>query len=123
MAFLDGFLRSFFAVGERQDLVSDAERNYMLNIAAMASPKATVDCIDAWGRADFRDDLASIAVPTLVIHGDSDAIVPFEVSGQRSHAAVAGSELVLIEGAPHGLTVTHAEQFNKALLDFLAGSS
>jgi len=58
-------------------------------------------------------------VPTLVIHGDSDAIVPFEVSGQRSHEAVSGSSLALIEGAPHGLNATHPEEFNRALLDFL----
>ena len=55
-----------------------------------------------------------------MIHGDSDAIVPFEVSGKRSHELIAGSELVLIEGGPHGLNATHAAEFNRALLDFLA---
>jgi pimeloyl-ACP methyl ester carboxylesterase len=58
-------------------------------------------------------------VPTLVIHGDSDAIVPFEISGKRSHETIEGSSLVLIEGGPHGINATHAEQFNRALLDFL----
>jgi non-heme chloroperoxidase len=60
-----------------------------------------------------------VTVPTLVIHGDSDAIVPFEVSGKRSHELIAGSELVVIEGGPHGINASHAEQFNRALLDFL----
>ena len=60
-----------------------------------------------------------MTVPTLVIHGDSDAIVPFEVSGRRSHAAIAGSRLVVVPGAPHGFNATHAEQFNKELLKFL----
>lgn len=60
-----------------------------------------------------------ITVPTLVIHGDSDAIVPFEASGKRSHGMIPGSSLVLIEGGPHGFNATHAEQFNHALLDFL----
>jgi pimeloyl-ACP methyl ester carboxylesterase len=55
----------------------------------------------------------------LVIHGDSDAIVPFEVSGRRSHEAIEGSSMVVIEGAPHGFNATHAEWFNGTLLDFL----
>jgi non-heme chloroperoxidase len=58
-------------------------------------------------------------VPTLIIHGDSDAIVPFEASGKRSHETVTDASLVLVEGAPHGLNATHAEEFNRALLDFL----
>jgi len=59
-------------------------------------------------------------VPTLVVHGDSDAVVPFEVSGKRTHETIAGSELVVIEGGPHGLNATHASQFNAALLEFLS---
>ena len=67
------------------------------------------------------DDLcAAVTCPTLVIHGDADAIVPFEVSGKRSHEAIAGSELVVVAGAPHGFNATHAEEFNAALLAFLA---
>ena len=58
-------------------------------------------------------------MPTLVIHGDSDAIVPFEVSGKRTHETIDGSELVVVEGAPHGFNVSHADQFNAALLAFL----
>ena len=61
-----------------------------------------------------------MTVPTLVIHGDSDGIVPLEGSGQRTHDAIAQSELVVIPGAPHGLNVSHADQFNEALLAFLA---
>ena len=119
IAFLDGFLTSFFAAGERSDLVSEPTRLYHRDIAAFASPKGTLDCITAFGRTDFRDDLAKVTVPTLVIHGDSDAIVPFEVSGRRSHETIEGSSLVLIEGGPHAINATHAEQFNRALLDFL----
>ncbi|GLZ46388.1 hypothetical protein Acsp06_25730 [Actinomycetospora sp. NBRC 106375] len=58
-------------------------------------------------------------MPTLVIHGDSDAIVPFEVSGRRTAEALEDSRTVLVEGGPHGLNATHAEEFNRALLDFL----
>lgn len=119
LAFLDEFTRLFFAAGERTDLVSEPLRLYCRDIAAFASPKGTLDCITAFGRTDFRGDLAKMSVPTLVIHGDADAIVPFEVSGKRAHEAVEGSRLAVVEGGPHGLNVTHAEQFNAALLDFL----
>ena len=77
--------------------------------------------MNAWGRTDFRDDLTKITVPTLVIHGDSDNIVPIEVSGQRSAATIPGSVLVVLEDAPHGLLVSHAEEWNAAVLQFLAG--
>ena len=119
IAFLDQFTNDFFTAGERSDLVSEPNRLYHREIAAFASPKATLECIDAFGRTDFRDDLARFDVPTLIIHGDSDAIVPFEVSGQRSHEAITDSSLELIEGGPHGVNATHAEQFNRALIDFL----
>lgn len=73
----------------------------------------------AFGTTDFRDDLYDIHVPTLIMHGDSDAIVPFEGSGQLTHKALKHSELVLVRGGPHGFNVSHKEEFNKALLDFL----
>jgi non-heme chloroperoxidase len=120
IAFLDAFTINFFAAGERQDLVSEPFRLYAREIAAFASAKGTLDCIAAFGRTDFRADLAAVTVPTLVIHGDSDGIVPFEVSGKRSHEAIPNSSLVVIEGGPHGINVTHADEFNAALLAFLA---
>jgi non-heme chloroperoxidase len=119
--FLDGFLTGFFAAGDRTDLVSEPARRYLLDIAEFASPKGTEDCVKAFSYTDFRDDLTRFDIPTLVIHGDSDAIVPFEVSGRRTHEGIDGSELVVVEGAPHGLNATHAGPFNDALLGFLAG--
>jgi non-heme chloroperoxidase len=121
IAFLDAFVTNFFSTDGKSELVSEAQHTYNREIAAFASPKGTLDCIGAFGRTDFRGDVAAVNVPTLVIHGDSDLIVPFEVSGKRSHEAITASQLALIEGAPHGLNVTHADQFNRALLDFLAG--
>ncbi len=120
IAFLDEFTKNFFAAGASQDLISEPQRIYARDIAAFASPKGTLDCIAAFGRTDFRADLEKVDVPTLVLHGDADGIVPFEVSGRRSHESLPGSRLVLVEGAPHGFNVTHAEQFDSALLDFLA---
>lgn len=114
-AFLEGFLDDFFG-----DKASDAVKHVAFGVAAGASPKGTLDCIEAFGKTDFRADLAKIDVPTLVIHGDSDGIVPFEVSGERTAKSISGSKLHLIEGAPHGFNVTHAIEFNEALLAFLA---
>jgi len=61
-----------------------------------------------------------VTVPTLVIHGDADAIVPIEVSGNRSHAALADSTLTIIEGGPHAINASHPDEFNATLLEFLA---
>jgi len=119
VAFLDGFLANFFAAGEKTDLISEPARRYHLDIAEFASPKGTHDCIEAFSYTDFRGDLERFDPPTLVIHGDSDAIVPFEVSGKRTHESISGSELALIEGGPHALNATHPEEFNRALLEFL----
>lgn len=118
LAFLEEFTKNFF--GAHGDLkVSEAQRRYAIDIAAFASPKATADCILAFGRTDFRGDLAKVTIPTLIIHGDADAIVPLEASGQRSHQTISGSELVVIKGGPHGINATHPAEFNAALLAFL----
>ncbi|WP_438433738.1 alpha/beta fold hydrolase [Gorillibacterium sp. sgz500922] len=121
LAFLEEFTTNFFASGEKTDLVSEAFRLYNRDIAAFASPKGTLDCISAFSYTDFRGDLEKINVPTLVIHGDSDGIVPVEVSGQKTHERIPGSRLVIIKGGPHGFNATHAEEFNEALLRFLKG--
>jgi non-heme chloroperoxidase len=117
--FLDGFLTGFFAAGDRTDLVSEPTRRYLLDIAEFASPKGTEDCVKAFTYTDFRDDLTRFDIPTLVIHGDSDAIVPFEVSGKRTAESVDGAELVVVADAPHGFNVSHADEFNRALLEFV----
>ena len=119
IAFLDQFSKGFFSAGSELK-VSDFQRQYALSLAEVASPKGTLDCIGAFGRTDFREDLKSVTVPTLVIHGDADGVVPFEVSGKRSAAAIANSELVLIKGGPHGINGSHSQEFNAALISFLA---
>jgi non-heme chloroperoxidase len=120
MAFFDGFLDSFFSAGKTMK-VSPQQKAYAMSLLAVASPKATVDCVHAFSRTDFRDDLAKVTVPTLVIHGDSDNIVPIEVSGQRTAASIPGSVLVVLEEGPHGILVSHPDEWNAAVLQFLAG--
>ncbi|HFK1455417.1 TPA: bromoperoxidase [Bacillus cereus] len=119
LAFLDEFTKGFFAAGDRTDLVSESFRLYNWDIAAGASPKGTLDCITAFSKTDFRKDLEKFNIPTLIIHGDSDATVPFEYSGKLTHEAIPNSKVALIKGGPHGLNATHAKEFNEALLLFL----
>jgi len=119
IAFLDGFATAFFTAGEELT-VSEMQRVYARDIAAFASPKGTLDCIAALGRTDFRGDVAKVTVPTLVIHGDSDAVVPFEVSGRRSAELIPGAKLHVVKGGPHAINASHVEEFNTALLEFLA---
>lgn len=118
-AFLTQFLANFFnldlMLGKR---ISEEAVRMMWNIAAQASPKGTYDLVAAWG-TDFRNDLRRLELPTLVVHGDADRIVPIAVSGKRTHKLIKGSKLVTIAGAPHGLYWTHAEELNAALLEFL----
>lgn len=118
-AFLAAFLANFYNVdvlgGER---ISDQVVQYSWNIAVGASPKGTLDCVQAW-LTDFRSDLSRIEAPTLVIHGDADRILPLDATGKRTPEFVKGSRLVIVKGGPHGLTWTHSEQVNAALADFL----
>ncbi len=115
--FLDGFTRNFFSAGGTLQ-VTEAQRQQALALATQAETHAAAVCIRSWTE-DFTDDLAKVTVPTLVIHGDADAIVPLEVSGQRTHEQVAGSRLHVVAGGPHGINVSHAEEFNRVLVDFL----
>lgn len=118
-AFFDEFTTGFFSVGE-QLTVSEEERQQAVELARQSDQQAALASMDAWATTDFRDDLPAVTVPALVIHGDGDATVPLEGSGQRTHEALRDSTLVVVEGAPHGFNVSHADQFNAAILDFLA---
>jgi non-heme chloroperoxidase len=118
-AFLSQFLANFYNVdvlGGKQ--ISDEVVRLSWNIAALASPKGTLDCVSAWV-TDFRKDLARIDVPTLVIHGDADRILPLAATATPTHEAVKGSRLVVVKGGPHGLNWTHAEEVNRELLNFV----
>jgi len=115
--FLDGFTRNFFSAnGELK--VTQAERQEALDMGLQADVHAAKECIRSW-TTDFTADLAAVTVPTLVIHGDSDAIVPIEKSGQRTQRQVAGAELYVVEDGPHGINTSHTQEFNRELLAFL----
>ncbi|BCB76454.1 alpha/beta hydrolase [Phytohabitans flavus] len=84
-----------------------------------AGHRNAYECIAAFSATDFRGDLDAIDVPTLVIHGDDDQVVPYAVGGQASAARVKGARLVTYPDAPHGITDTHREQLGQDLLAFL----
>jgi non-heme chloroperoxidase len=118
-AFLAKFLADFYNVdvlGGKQ--ISDEVVRLSWNIASGASAKGTLDCVTAW-YTDFRKDLSRVGVPTLVIHGDADRILPIAVTGIPTQKAVKGSRLVVVKGGPHGLNWTHADQVNSELVPFL----
>lgn len=99
--------------------VTELQRTETIALCHQSSRHAALDCMDSFATTDFRADLAMLTLPTLVIHGDADAVVPFEGSGERTHRAVPHSQLIRISGAPHGLNLSHAQEFNDALLSFL----
>src|SRR5687767_4306743 len=116
-AFLSKFLADFYSVDSLKGTrISDEVVRLSWNIAAGASPKGTLECVSAWV-TDFRKDLQRIDVPTLVVHGDDDRILPLAATATPTHEAVKGSRLVVVKGGPHGLNWTHAEEVNRALLN------
>jgi len=117
-AYFEQFTTAFFsAEGVLQ--VTEAQRREAIALCEQSAPHAALACMDSFATTDFRDDLKKLTLPTLVLHGDADAVVPFEGSGQRTHLAVLHSQLITVKGAPHGLNVSHAQAFNDALLSFL----
>ena len=118
-AYFDEFTRNFFSAHGALR-VTEAQRSAAIALCQQSAQHAALACMDAFATTDFREDLKKVTVPTLVVHGDADAIVPIEGSGQRTHRAIAHSKLVTVKGAPHGLNLSHTTAFNEALLDFLS---
>ncbi|PPF35096.1 alpha/beta hydrolase [Rathayibacter sp. AY1A2] len=117
--FYDRFTTDFFSVdGVRK--VTEEQRQEAIALAKQSAKHAALACMTAFATTDFREDLPNVSVPALVIHGDGDGTVPFEGSGARTHAAIPGSELHVVHGAPHGVTVSHPEEWNRVVLEFLA---
>jgi len=119
-AFFTGFFKNFYNtdvhLGKR---VSEQAVQASWNVACISSAFASVACVSTW-HEDFRKDVEKIDVPTLVIHGDSDRIVPLSAAGERTAKLVKGAQLVVIKDGPHNVAWTHAEEVNGALLEFLA---
>ena len=92
------------------------ERFWLLSIQCGLA--AAYQCIKAFSETDFTEDVKKFDIPTLIIHGDDDQVVPIAVAGQRSAKLIKDATLKVYKGAPHGLTATHQQQFDADLLDF-----
>jgi non-heme chloroperoxidase len=118
-AFFTDFFKNFYntdlLLGKR---VSEQVVQTSWNIAAGASATASLACVPTW-HEDFRNDLSRVDVPTLVIHGDADRILPIAASGLRTAKLIKGARLLVVKDGPHCITWTHAEQVNGGLLEFL----
>jgi non-heme chloroperoxidase len=109
----------FFGNNRPGTHVSQGIRDAFWLQSMQAGYRNAYECIAAFSETDFRDDLKKIDVPTLVIHGDDDQVVPFEVGGMSSASLIADAELIVYEGAPHGITDTHQDRLSRDLLDFV----
>ena len=118
-AFFTEFFKNFYntdlLLGKR---VSEEVVRASWNVAAGASATASLACVPTW-HEDFRQDVARVDVPTLVIHGDNDRIVPITAAGLRTAKLIKGARLIVVKGGPHCITWTHAEEVNAELLSFL----
>jgi non-heme chloroperoxidase len=118
-AFLQSFSKLFYGAGVISSPVSQALLDWTFILAVMASPKATLDCIDAFATTDFRGDLAAFTIPTLVIHGTADKTVPIAAAGRAAAKGIKGARLIEYDGEPHGLLATAPERLNADLLGFI----
>jgi non-heme chloroperoxidase len=118
-SFLSEFFRNFYNtdvfLGSR---ISQEAVQASWNVAAGASPVASLACVSSW-LEDFRPDLARLDIPTLVIHGAADRIVPIDAAGRRTAQLVAGARLITIDDGPHAVNWTHSEEVNQELIAFL----
>jgi non-heme chloroperoxidase len=108
----------FYGANRPGSTVSEGVRDAFWLMSMQAGFPASYDCIKAFSESEFTDDLGKFDVPTLVIHGDDDQIVPINVGGLRSSKMIKGATLKIYKGAPHGLMTTHKVQFNTDLLEF-----
>ena len=118
-AFFTEFFKNFYntdlLLGKR---VCEQAVQASWNVAAGASATASLACVPTWYE-DFRNDLARVDVPTLVMHGDADRILPIDASGNRTAKLIQGARLLVVKDGPHCITWTHAEQVNAELVNFL----
>lgn len=121
VGFLKNFHKGFYNYEKNKDRVSQAQLDYDFIIASHASPRATIQAALSWMHTDFRPELKNVTVPTLIVHGDADETVPIATSAEQAAKGIANNTYEIIEGAPHGLNITHAEELNKILIDFLKG--
>ena len=120
--FFEEFFKGFYGVGVLSKPVSQGVLRWSHQMAMSAGLKATIDCVDAFGKTDFRSELQSMQTPTLIIHGDADATVPIDISGKAAAKRLSHSEIQIYEGSPHGLLATDQDRLIEDVSRFLTSS-
>lgn len=121
--FMQTFAKNFFGVGMFSHPVSQGVLDWFFQMAMQAGLKGTLDCVRAFSSTDFRADCAAFDVPTLILHGTGDAVVPIDISARKAAQLIAGSELIEYDGGPHGLLATHKDEVARDLISFLRGEA
>ena len=119
IGFVDNFGKTFFGINIINKPLSTALLEYYRTLCSFASPRATLKCAESFSFTDFRNELDYIKVPTLIIHGDDDKIVPIELTSKKTAESITHNTYIVYEGAPHGLFYTEREKLNNDLLNFL----
>ena len=117
--FFRSFFKDFFGVGYVTSPVSEAQLDWAWRLAMQAGLQGTLKCAESFGHTDFRPDLPSFRVPTLVLHGTGDKTVPIDTSARQAARGIADAQLVEYDGAPHGLFATESERLTRDLLTVL----
>lgn len=119
VGFLQDFHKNFYNYSDTDQTVSDAQLHYDWSIASHASPIATIQAALAWAKTDFRSELGNVDIPTLIVHGDADQIVPKATSADQAAEGIPMCTYEVLKDGPHGLNITHKEELNEILLSFL----
>ena len=119
VGFLKEFHKNFYNYNDNKDSVSEAQLEYDWVIASHASPIGTIKAAESWASTDFRPELKNVTVPTLIVHGDADNIVPIETAGKQAAAGIPNNRFEIFKDGPHGLNITHREKLNEVLISWL----
>ncbi len=119
IGFLDGFGKTFFGQSLLNSVLSTPLLEYYRMLCSFASPRATLECAKSFVTTDFREEMKKITLPTLIIHGDNDKIVPMEISSTVSSQLIPKNKFIVYVDAPHGLFYTHRLRLNEDLVAFL----
>ena len=118
LGFLKAFARNYYNFETQKERMSEAQLDYDFSIASHASPRATLKCAEAWAFTDFREELKNVTVPTLIVHGDADQIVPIKSASDQAAKGISTNEYKVLKDAPHGLNITHRKELNELPLQF-----
>lgn len=121
--FMQTFAKQFFGVGIFSKPVSQGVLDWFFQLAMQAGLKGTLDCVRAFSATDFRPDTKAFDVPTLILHGTGDSVVPIDISARKAAELIPQAELIEYDGGPHGLLATHKEEVARDLISFLRGES